>query len=401
MKTLVLKNCRLIPYLTEGFVVQENQLADVVIEDKRIKTILPAGTAFEGDVDILDVKGDTLMPGMLDLHMHFDFTTMDVLQIKYRSAVKELVEGIEYGFDYLRSGYTTVRDCGSAFNLGVTLRDMYAKGTIMGPRVIASGHCNTPTAPGNTEFGPLYKVFDDVADARKIVREDIEAGCDFVKYMATGAVMNIGGDPGAMICSFEELKALSDAAKEQGTYVAAHCHGKKGIMACAEAEIGSIEHASYIDDACIETLLAHGNQTFIVPTVEIAYSMLKDLTGNTPAFMHERSIEIMEHISEYMTKAYRAGIRLGWGTDADRVTFNEFPGLEFIARKAAGFSNEELLKMATVDSAALVGLQESIGTVKEGKLADLIVMEGEPDINIEDMKKLPKYVFKEGKLFVE
>ena len=121
--------------------------------------------------------------------------------------------------------------------------------------------------------------------------------------MATGAVMNIGGDPGAMICSFEELKALSDAAKEQGTYVAAHCHGKKGIMACAEAEIGSIEHASYIDDACIETLLAHGNQTFIVPTVEIAYSMLKDLTGNTPAFMHERSIEIMEHISEYMTKA--------------------------------------------------------------------------------------------------
>lgn len=401
MKTLILKNCRLISYLTEEYEVKENQLADIVIENKRIKEILPAGTAFEGDIDILDVEGNTLMPGMLDLHMHFDFTTMDVLQIKYRNAVKELVEGIEYGFDYLRSGFTTVRDCGSAFNLGVTLRDMYAKGTIMGPRVIASGHCNTPTAPGNAEFGPLYKVFDNAAEARKIVREDIELGCDFVKYMATGAVMNIGGDPGAMICSFEELKALSDAAKEMGTYVAAHCHGKKGILACAEAEIGSIEHASYIDDACIETLLSHGNQTFIVPTVEIAYSMREDLTGNTPKFMHERSIEIMEHISEYMPKAYRAGIRLGWGTDADRITFNAFPGLEFMARKAAGFSNEELLKMATIDSAALIGMEDSIGTVKVGKLADLIVMEGAPDENIQVMRQLPKYVLKEGKLFVE
>ena len=204
-----------------------------------------------------------------------------------------------------------------------------------------------------------------------------------------------------MICSFEELKALSDAAKELGTYVAAHCHGKKGILACAEAEIGSIEHASYMDDECIEMLLAHGNQTFIIPTVEIAYSMLKDLTGNTPEFMHERSIEIMEHISEYMPKAYRAGIRLGWGTDADRVTFNAFPGLEFIARKDAGFSNEELLKMATIDSAALIGMKDSIGTVKVGKLADLIVIEGTPDENIEVMKRLPKYVLKEGKLFVE
>ena len=213
------------------------------------------------------------------------------------------------------------------YYLGVYLRDAYASGLLMGPRVITAGACNSPSAMGNSAF--YHKEFNYFIEAWEVARTDIAAGADFVKYMVTGAVMNKGGDPGAMICTREELHVLSDVAKSLNTYVAAHCHGKEGIMACAEEEIGTIEHASYIDDECIEALLAHGNVTAVIPTLSVAYSMARNITGNTPDFMRERSLDVMENIRQNMAKAYRAGVRMGWGSDADRDTFSLQPGLEF------------------------------------------------------------------------
>jgi imidazolonepropionase-like amidohydrolase len=331
--------------------------------------------------------------------MHLTFNTVDVPAMTCRSQNQMISDAIEFGYDFLAHGFTTIRECGSYYNIGVALRDMYAKNIVMGPRVIASGRCNTPTASGNREFGELYKVFDDPADARRIVREDLENGCDFIKYMATGAVMNLGGDPGAMICTREELQALSDAAKENGTYVAAHCHGKKGIIACAEAEIGSIEHASWLDDECIETLIRHGNVTFLVPTLTVCYSMAANLISGVPAFMHERTMVLMDNLDRMLVKAYHAGVHMSWGTDSDRDTYNQFPGLEFTARKAAGFTNLELLKMATIDSAVNAHLDQEIGTVKAGKTADLICVAGKPDEDIAAMNQMPLYVFKGGRRF--
>ena len=183
--------------------------------------------------------------------------------------------------------------------------------------------------------------------------------------------------------------------------MAAHCHGKEGIMACAEEEIGTIEHASYIDDECIEALLAHGNVTAVIPTLSVAYSMARNITGNTPDFMRERSLDVMENIHQNMAKAYRAGVRMGWGSDADRDTFSLQPGLEFKARREfMDLSNVELLRQATIDSARIVHLDSQVGTVKVGKLADLICVDGNPDQDISAMYRLPAYVWKEGKLFV-
>ena len=287
------------------------------------------------------------------------------------------------------------------YYLGVYLRDAYASGLLMGPRVITAGACNSPSAMGNSAFGPVYKEFNGPHEAWEVARTDIAAGADFVKYMVTGAVMNKGGDPGAMICTREELHVLSDVAKSLNTYVAAHCHGKEGIMACAEEEIGTIEHASYIDDECIEALLAHGNVTAVIPTLSVAYSMARNITGNTPDFMRERSLDVMENIHQNMGKAYRAGVRMGWGSDADRDTFSLQPGLEFKARREfMDLSNVELLRQATIDSARIVHLDSQVGTVKVGKLADLICVDGNPDQDISAMYRLPAYVWKEGKLFV-
>ena len=341
------------------------------------------------------------MPGLFDLHMHFNFDTVNVYELRARGESQALLNGISYGYQYLRNGYTTVRDCGCMYYLGVYLRDAYASGLLMGPRVITAGACNSPSAMGNSAFGPVYKEFNGPHEAWEVARTDIAAGADFVKYMVTGAVMNKGGDPGAMICTREELHVLSDVAKSLNTYVAAHCHGKEGIMACAEEEIGTIEHASYIDDECIEALLAHGNVTAVIPTLSVAYSMARNITGNTPDFMRERSLDVMENIRQNMAKAYRAGVRMGWGSDADRDTFSLQPGLEFKARREfMDLSNVELLRQATIDSARIVHLDSQVGTVKVGKLADLICVDGNPDQDISAMYRLPAYVWKEGKLFV-
>ena len=198
----------------------------------------PDGGWGEGRMHLACMEGKTVMPGLFDLHMHFNFDTVNVFELRARGESQALLNGISYGYQYLRNGYTTVRDCGCMYYLGVYLRDAYASGLLMGPRVITAGACNSPSAMGNSAFGPVYKEFNGPHEAWEVARTDIAAGADFVKYMVTGAVMNKGGDPGAMICTREELHVLSDVAKSLNTYVAAHCHGKEGIMACAEEEIG-------------------------------------------------------------------------------------------------------------------------------------------------------------------
>lgn len=287
---ITLKNCRLIPELTEDY---DDVMADILLDGKVIREINAPGTGTKGET-VMDLEGKTVMPGLFDLHMHFNFDTVNVYELRARGESQALLNGISYGYQYLRNGYTTVRDCGCMYYLGVYLRDAYASGLLMGPRVITAGACNSPSAMGNSAFGPVYKEFNGPHEAWEVARTDIAAGADFVKYMVTGAVMNKGGDPGAMICTREELHVLSDVAKSLNTYVAAHCHGKEGIMACAEEEIGTIEHASYIDDECIEALLAHGNVTAVIPTLSVAYSMARNITGNTPDFMRERSLDVME-----------------------------------------------------------------------------------------------------------
>ena len=394
---ITLKNCRLIPELTEDY---DDVMADILLDGKVIREINAPGTGTKGET-VMDLEGKTVMPGLFDLHMHFNFDTVNVYELRAQGESQALLNGISYGYQYLRNGYTTVRDCGCMYYLGVYLRDAYASGLLMGPRVITAGACNSPSAMGNSAFGSVYKEFNGPHEAWEVARTDIAAGADFVKYMVTGAVMNKGGDPGAMICTREELHVLSDVAKSLNTYVAAHCHGKEGIMACAEEEIGTIEHASYIDDECIEALLAHGNVTAVIPTLSVAYSMARNITGNTPDFMRERSLDVMENIRQNMAKAYRAGVRMGWGSDADRDTFSLQPGLEFKARREfMDLSNVELLRQATIDSARIVHLDSQVGTVKVGKLADLICVDGNPDQDISAMYRLPAYVWKEGKLFV-
>lgn len=394
---VLLKNCRLIKELTEGY---DQQMGDLILDGKRISQIVLPGTAAEDDMDeVIDLEGKTVLPGFFDLHTHLYFIHEDIPALAIRSAADSTVDAVSYAQDKLAYGYTTLRDCGCPYYIAEAVRDGIGSGRIAGPRVITSGHCVSPIAKGNAEFGPLYKEFNKPDEAMAVAREEAANGADFIKYMVTGAVLNPGGDPNLSIVTKAELQALVDAAASLGTYVACHCHGKQGIIWCAETGVGSIEHASYLDEECIDKLLEMGNKTYLVPTFAIVEAIRQGIVGYIPAEVKEQIDAVYERLRLNIKLAYDKGCRIGWGTDIDRDAFDKAPFLEFTCRKEMGLTNIQLLRQATIESAQLVNLDHEVGTIKEGKIADIIVLDGKPDEVFEDMIRKPVMVFAEGKRF--
>ena len=396
---LVLKNCRLIPELTEGF---NGTLADIVIDGKYIKEISPAGAKAYENAKIMDMGGKTVLPGFFDLHCHLMFVNQDYNAMMLRSQNRYLIDCLAYAKHYLRMGYTTVRDCGNDFYVGVAVRDAINEGVATGARVITSGKIISPTTRGNSSFGSLYKEIDDPAQMMAACRKEKEQGCDFIKYMVTGAVLNLGGVPGEMVTTPEEIAAICKAAASIGTYVAAHCHGTEGIKEAIKNGIHTIEHASYMDEECVELILKMGNTTSIVPTFSVAYTLAENLFegGVIPEFV-EKAKDAVKHMAISSKMSDYAGVCVGFGTDLDLAFAKQYTGLEFYSRVEYGLDNIAVLKQATINSAKIALLDDVLGTIKVGKWADLVVIDGNPDEDMNVMKKLPVHVFKEGKLFAD
>ena len=390
----ILQNARLIPQLTEN---TELTYADLVLEDSRILEIRPAGGTYE-NACVADLAGKTVIPGMFDLHMHLYFYTADFNALALTTADRNavLLHAMEYAKVFLRQGCTTIRDCGNPFDAGVTVREAIERGIIEGPRIHTAGLCLSPTAMGNNTFPNLYAEVNTPEEILAECRKEMATGIDFIKYMSTGAVGNAKGNPGAVITSREELAAVQHAAESLGTYVGSHCHSKQGILLCTEAGIHTIEHASDIDAECTELILKLGGRTTIVPTLDPIALMQAGLL-NEDASSKIRAAMVQEGVHP-MLEASRAGVLTGWGTDVSKDFFDANPGCEFLLRSGRGYTNLELLQQATINSARILGVEQDFGTIAAGKIADLVVIDGNPDEDIQVMTKLPAAVFKGGRL---
>jgi len=386
-----LKNCKLIKELVEGF---DDEKADILIEDNKIKKIYPVNHDFK-DIKVIDLKNNTLLPGLIDLHMHLMFKHDDYPALVSRNQNQYLLDSIDYANKYLKQGYTTIRDCGNDFYVGVALRDAIEEGIIVGPRVITSGKCISPFAKGNSTFGSLYYEVNSPEEITAAVRDEVAKGVDFIKYMVTGSVANLKGKPGQLITSREEIRALCKAAQTLEVDTAAHCHGEEGIKICAEEGITTIEHASFITEESIGIILDKGCKTSIVPTLTPVVSIHTALQKSTRSDIAIK-IEEVYNATSRLVKATRAGVLTGWGTDMELKFLMENPGYEFLARKEVGYSNIEILEQATINSAKIIHLEDKIGTIKEGKLADLIVVNGDPKEDIKVMANNPLCVIKNG-----
>lgn len=383
---IVLKNARLIPYLTEDY---DGEMADIVIKGKSIDAVCKTGRDY-GELETVDLKGKTVLPGLLDLHVHLHFSHMDFAELGRKLLYENVINALSYAEELLRQGFTTVRTCGDPHGVGFAVKDAAARGVIKGPQVFSCGMYISPTTRG---VDYLAHIADGTDELQKACREEYSQGADFLKYMGTGSVGSETGEPGALISSREELFMLQQMAESLGVHAAVHCHGKAGIMLCAEAGIRTIEHASYIDDECIELILKKGGKSAIIPTLGPIGLMRGGMFKSKVIAEKAGAQSVKKH---KMLDASRAGVLTGWGTDVSQDYFTENPGSEFALRSERGYTNREILEQATINSAKIIGMEKKLGTIKIGKQADLVIINGKPDEDISVMYQYPDMVFREG-----
>lgn len=385
---MLIQDIRLIPQLSVG---KSSQCGAVEIENNRIKAVYEtAPAAYDGE--IVDGRGMTLLPGLIDAHTH-------IAGLRGYSA-SQLRTPMTFFTDtslavrrYLDYGFTTIRDCGTPLRVNIAVRDAIEKGLFTGPRVLACGTILTPTEVSEEdELYDLNTFVDSPDEARKAARKELAEQADFVKVMASGSALDRHGIPVQPIITGDELQAMVDAAALKSSYVAAHAHGDGAIRLCVDTGVRTIEHASFITEETIHALLKR-QDCWLIPTVSAMYQN-PATTSEAYKYLIKKLREMLELSSVCLKKAYESGAKLGFGTDSCPGMDQYEQGIEFRYRsECCGMKNIDILLQATKYSAEALGIAEETGEIKAGLCADLILVNGNPDEDISVMYHKPEMVF--------
>ena len=381
----------------------------IVVRDGRIAEVL-AGRARVSDATTIDLSGHTCSPGWTDLHVHLDGESspdsysegfrLDPIDFAFRS--------VGYARKTLDAGFTSVRDLGG--EIALHLRDAVNQGLVAGPRIFAAGksiattggHAD-PTNGLNAELsyvigppGPTEGVVNGVDDARQAVRQRYKDGSDVIKITATGGVLSYAKSGDGPQFTIPEIEAIVKTAKDYGYQVAAHAHGKEGMRRAILAGVTSIEHGTYMDDELFALMKEHG--TWYVPTLHAGRFVAEQakIDGYYPAIVRPKAARIGSQIQATFAKAYKAGVRIGFGTDTG-VSPHGDNAREFLLMVEAGMPAAEALQAATVDAAKVLGVDDQ-GVIEAGKRADIIAMPGDPVADIDAVLGVD-FVMKDGQVF--
>ncbi|MFJ5646168.1 amidohydrolase family protein [Streptomyces sp. NPDC093223] len=359
----------------------------VLVEGERICQVWPSSVRVPDGVRIVDLGESTLCPGLIDLHTHLVGIAAcgDPVQELRQSAARQAFESITHARDTLFAGFTTVRDVGTfrAF-VDVALRDAIDEGIVQGPRMAVAGPYITVSSGGGMITGLAHDIelprdfrfgsVRGVDDVRERVREILHGGADLIKLIGTGAVMAAGTVPGAPELTEAQIRAAVEEAAHYGAYVAVHAHGAEGIKRAARAGARSVEHGCYLDDEGIELMLEHG--TYL--SADVWWSDWLEDHADVAGFDAEtraKNQEATEAQRSAFAKAVRAGVKVGFGSDA-----GAFPhGLQtrqLAAMQAYGMTPAQVLRAATLTGAECMGWEDEVGSVAPGKMADLIAVSG-------------------------
>ncbi len=388
------------PLENAGILIKDQKILDSGVEDS-LK--LP-----NDKIKYINARGGFILPGFIDCHVHmmwngfhFEDSLFTPLSLYFYQATQNLKLTLE-------TGVTTVRDAGMA-DYGV--KKAVEEGLIIGPRLLISviplsitgGHFDMKLKSGHqvktTYPGLPDAVCDGEEEVLKRVREVLSAGADVVKVMLTGGVISANDSPKYPQFTLKELRVMVEETSYRDLPVMAHAHGSKGIKNALNAGIKSIEHGTYLDDECIDLLLEH--DAWLVPT-QLAHRINLELmeSGKLPDFSREdaRSVAINSHKS--MEKAYTAGVKMVMGTDSGIAPHGQnLRELGFLCD--IGMKPMEAIQAGTKHAAELLGLQDKIGTIEKGKLADVVISATNPlhDINSLGNPDNITVVIKEGKIF--
>ena len=375
----------------------------VIVKDGRIDSVAPARSVeIPKGIEVLDLQGHTLLPGMIDMHVHLTsgggYHGYERLKL---TDERRAILGVVHAKQTLMAGFTTVRNVGAGSFGDVALRDAINDGDIPGPRMLVSGppigitggHCSD-----NNLLPPEYGITGDgVADgpwaARTAVRRNIKYGADLIKTCSTGGVLSKGTKVGAPQYTVEELTALVDEAHSRGLKVASHAHGAEGIINALIAGADTIEHASFIDDEGIR--LAIENNAALSMDIYVTEYILGE---GASAGILEESLE-----KERMTgatqrsnfrKAVEAGATIVYGTDAGVYPHGQ--NAKQLSRMTRfGMTPLQALQSATTVAAEVMGLGYEVGKIEPGYAADFVAVEGNPIDKIE-LLEAPSAVIKGG-----
>jgi imidazolonepropionase-like amidohydrolase len=340
---------------------------------------------------------------LIDVHTHLTFDPNFGYQELGISIPKEALIGAKNAKITLEAGFTTVRNVGASGYTDVALRDAVNEGMLPGPRILASGpalsitggHCDQNLLPYEWH-AKADGTADGVEHVQQKVREIIKYGADVIKICATGGVLSKGDDPRASQYTLEEMKAIVADAHRLGRKVAAHAHGAQGIAWASEAGVDSIEHGSYIDDAGIKTMKAHG--TYLVPTQYLSDWMRENAAKiGLPAMYAGKMKEVSSISRQNIKRAFENGVKIAFGTDA-AVYPHGLNAHEFAVYVQIGMTPLQAIQTATVNAADLLGWSDRIGTLEPGKFADIVAVNGDPTKDVTVLQN-PVMVMKGGVLY--
>ncbi|MBT8188025.1 MAG: amidohydrolase family protein [Croceitalea sp.] len=373
----------------------------IIVNKNKIIAINDGFTGGNDEEEVIDLKNKVVLPGFIDMHVHIEgeFGPRSYMKRFLDNEADVAFESSVYAKRTLMAGFTTVRDLGGS-GVNIALRNAINNGLVDGPRIFTAGkslattggHAD-PTNGVKSELrgdpGPKEGVVNSTEDAKKAVRQRYKNGADLIKITATGGVLSVAKSGENPQFTIEEIKAITQTAKDYGFTVAAHAHGDEGMQRAVIGGVNTIEHGTMMSDKTME--LMKSNNCYLIPTISAGKQVAEKakIPGFFPEIVAKKALEIGPLHQATISKAYKNNVPMGFGTDAG-VFPHGMNAIEFGYLLEAGIPVKESIKAATMVNASLLGMEYQLGQLKASFLADIIAVNTNP---IDDVKTLEKVVF--------
>jgi len=397
--------------LIDGIADEPRSNMTIIVEKNKIMAVEKGFSKPAANDRTIDLKTRTVTPGWIDMHVHLEHETNPsrYMETFTYNPADYAFQSVKFAEITLMTGFTTVRDLGGS-GVNISLRNAIQKELVKGPRVYTSGRSIATTGghadPTNGyrsdlmgDPGPQQGVANGPDECRQAVRQRYKEGSDLIKITATGGVLSVAKSSSNPQFTEEEIRAIVETANDYGFKVAVHAHGAEGMKRAIRSGVHSIEHGTNMDDEAIALFKQYG--TWYVPTLTAGSAVADSAKkpGYYPALVTPKALEIGPRIKSTLARAWKAGVKIAFGTDAG-VYQHGRNWLEFVYLVEAGMPPMAAIKAATINAAELLGERDKLGSIEPGKLADIVAVDGDPLKDPQDFSKVV-FVMKDGVVYRE